>query len=70
MNETRRRMHTMLDDAFSLFGSQFSRKLGKEPEAQPASHPEAHPEAHPKAHPVAHPEGYLSTPARQAIIPR
>lgn len=70
MNETRRRMHLMLDDAFSLFGTQFSKKFGKEPEGQPASHPEAHPRAHPEVHPVAHPEGYPSTPARQAVIPR
>lgn len=60
----------MLDDAFSLFGTQFSKKFGKEPEGQPASHPEAHPRAHPEVHPVAHPEGYPSTPARQAVIPR
>lgn len=66
MNETRRRMHAMLDDAFSLFGSQFSKKIGKEPEGQPASHPEAPPKAHPKAYP----EGYPSTPVRQAVTPR
>lgn len=70
INETRRRIHLMLDDAFSLFGTQFSKKFGKEPEGQPASHPEAHPRAHPEVHPVAHPEGYPSTPARQAVIPR
>ena len=66
MNETRRRMHAMLDDAFSLFGPQSSKKYGKEPERQP----EPHPPAHPKAHPEAHPEGYPATPARQAVIPR
>ena len=54
MDETRRRMHAMLDDAFSLFGPQFSKKHGKEPQGQPAAHPEAHP----------------VTPARPAVIPR
>lgn len=58
MNETRRRMHAMLDDAFSLFGPQLSKKLGKEPEGQPAAHPEARPEAYP------------ATPVRPAVIPR
>ena len=58
MNETRRRMHAMLDDAFSLFGPQFSKKYDKEPEGQP------------EPHPAAHPEGYPRTPARPAVIPR
>lgn len=58
MNETRRRMHAMLDDAFSLFGSPYSKKLVKEPEGQPAAHPEVRPEAYP------------ATPARPAVIPR
>lgn len=62
MDETRRRMHAMLDDAFSLFGPQFSKKFDKEPEGQPAPYPAAHPEAHP--------EGYPTTPLRQAVIPR
>jgi len=62
MDETRRRMHAMLDDAFSLFGPQFSKKFDKEPEGQPAPYPAAHPEAHP--------EGYPTTPVRQAVIPR
>ena len=66
MNETRRRMHAMLDDAFSLFGPQFSKKYGKEPERQP----EPHPPAYPTAHPEVQPEGYPATPARQAVIPR
>ncbi|KAL9955884.1 hypothetical protein ACROYT_G037281 [Oculina patagonica] len=58
MNETRRRMHAMLDDAFSLFGSPYSKKLVKEPEGQPAAHPEVRPEAYP------------ATPARPAVIPK
>ena len=34
MTETRRRMHAMLDDAFSLL--QLAKKPGREPEGQPA----------------------------------
>ena len=58
MNETRRRMHAMLDDAFSLLGPQSAKK------------PEKIPEGHP-SHPVPHPtQVYSSTPARPAVIPR
>lgn len=54
MTETRRRMHAMLDDAFSLFGPQLAKKPGKEPEGQPAQPAEP----------------YTSTPARPAVFPR
>lgn len=58
MNETRIRMHAMLDDAFSLLGPQSAKK------------PEKIPEGHP-SHPAPHPtQVYSSTPARPAVIPR
>ena len=58
MNETRRRMHAMLDDAFSLLGPQSAKKPEKIPEGNPS---------HPAPHPT---QVYSSTPARPAVIPR
>ena len=40
MNETRRRMHALLDNAFSLFGPSFSKKMAAEPDGQELKYPE------------------------------
>ena len=67
MNETRRRMHAMLDDAFALFGPQLSKKPDIEPQAQ-TSQPEGQ-----SPQPVGqspHPDGYPTPPTRPPVFPR
>lgn len=60
MNETRRRMHAMLDDAFALCGPQTAKKLGMEPEGQ-SPQPEGYPA--PSARPVVIPRFVGGHPA-------